>query len=147
MRRIPLVLALIVGVGAGLGAFTFVYAKGGSYLTDDPAACANCHIMNEQFDGWTRSSHRATAVCNDCHAPKALVPKYITKGRNGFWHSFYFTTGGFPEPIQITPRNRAITEDACRRCHAELTHAIDPFERPENRLSCLSCHRNVGHLH
>jgi hypothetical protein len=25
--------------------YTFVYAKGYSYLTNDPGACANCHIM------------------------------------------------------------------------------------------------------
>ena len=61
--------------------------------------------MREQFDGWQRSSHRSVAVCNDCHAPHDFIGKYMTKGTNGFWHSFYFTTGRFPDPIQITPRN------------------------------------------
>jgi cytochrome c nitrite reductase small subunit len=141
------VLALFVGVGLGLGGYTFVYAKGYSYVTDDPAACANCHIMREQFDGWTRSSHRAVAVCNDCHTPHGLVPKYVTKARNGFWHSFYFTTGRFPEPIQITARNLQVTESTCRKCHAELTQAIDSSPHADRRLSCVQCHRSVGHLH
>ncbi len=44
-----LVIATAIGVLAGIGGFTFVYAKGGSDLTDDPAACVNCHIMREQF--------------------------------------------------------------------------------------------------
>ncbi len=67
------VLALSFGVPLGLvlglGAFTFVYAKGGSYMTDRAAACANCHIMRDQYEGWLRSSHRPVAVCNDCHTP------------------------------------------------------------------------------
>jgi len=38
------------GVLAGVGEFTFGYAKGLSYLSADPRACVNCHIMNEQYD-------------------------------------------------------------------------------------------------
>lgn len=147
MRTAEIALAVLVGVVAGIGTYTFVYARGASYLTDDPASCANCHIMREQFDGWTRSSHRAAAVCNDCHTPSGIVPKYVTKARNGIWHSYYFTLGGFHEPIRITARNLDITERACRKCHAEITHAIDPMPRGASRLSCVSCHRNVGHLH
>ena len=50
------VLAVVVGVALGLGSFTFVYARGSSYLTNDPAACANCHIMREHFDAWRKSA-------------------------------------------------------------------------------------------
>jgi nitrate/TMAO reductase-like tetraheme cytochrome c subunit len=36
--------------------------------------------MREQFDGWLRASHRAVAVCNDCHTPhdvlKAQHPEF-----------------------------------------------------------------------
>ena len=100
------VLTALVGIALGLGAYTFAYAKGWSYLTNDPRACANCHVMNEQYDGWLKGSHRSVAVCNDCHMPHDFVGKYVTKARNGFWHSYYFTLGGFHEPIQITARNR-----------------------------------------
>ena len=48
-----------VGLALGVGAYTLVYARGASYLTNDPAACANCHVMREQYDGWTAGSHRA----------------------------------------------------------------------------------------
>lgn len=148
MGRGILVLGAILGLAGGVGLFTFSYARGSSYLTDDPAACANCHIMSEQFQAWNRSSHRAVAVCNDCHTPAGLVPKYVTKGINGFNHSFAFTTGRFPEPIQITARNRAIARAACRKCHAELTAAIDPHPTGSPAaLDCLACHRDVGHLH
>jgi cytochrome c nitrite reductase small subunit len=139
-------LGATVGLALGVGVFTFGYAKGYSYLTNDPAACANCHIMQEQYAGWIKSSHRQAATCNDCHTPAALVPKYLTKAQNGFWHSFYFTTGRFPDPIQITPRNVAVTEQACRKCHAEIVEAIEDPHRPGMETSCIRCHNSVGHM-
>ena len=73
-RRGLLLGALILaGIAIGIGGFTFVYARGYSYLTNDPAACANCHIMKEHFAAWSKSSHRAVATCNDCHTPHELV--------------------------------------------------------------------------
>ncbi|HET7291043.1 MAG TPA: cytochrome c nitrite reductase small subunit [Vicinamibacteria bacterium] len=143
------VVAGLAGVAAGVGAFTFFYARGASYLTNDPKACANCHVMNEQYDGWVKSSHRSVAVCNDCHTPPDFVGKYATKASNGFWHSFYFTTGAFPEPIRITPRNRAVTERACRNCHSAVVEAMVADRAGHggrDAVSCLRCHGSVGHL-
>jgi len=64
-----IVLGTTVGLAAGIGGFTFIYARGASYLTNDPAACANCHVMGEYHDGWIKSSHRSAAACADCHMP------------------------------------------------------------------------------
>jgi cytochrome c nitrite reductase small subunit len=143
---VALLLSVAIGGAAGLGAYTFMYAKGASYLTNNPAACANCHIMNDQYDGWIKSSHRSVAGCNDCHTPHSLVPKYLTKANNGFWHSFRFTTGRFHEPIRINERNRKVTEGACRSCHEEIVQAIEGSHRSTGRVSCISCHSTVGHL-
>jgi cytochrome c nitrite reductase small subunit len=140
------VLAIALGLAAGVGGYTFVYARGASYLTNDPAACANCHIMREHFEGWIKSPHRIAAVCNDCHTPPGVLAKYATKASNGFWHSFAFTSGRFPEPLRITPGNRDVTERACRHCHREITDAIDGSHQAGGRLSCLRCHATVGHL-
>ena len=141
-------LGLVVGAAIGIGAYTFVYAKGWAYLTDDPAACANCHVMNAQYSGWLKSSHRAVATCNSCHTPKNFIGKYMTKARNGFWHSFYFTTGLFEDNIQITRRSREITEQACRNCHEEIVDAIEgAHATTKEQLECLRCHQSVGHLH
>ena len=133
------------GVVVGIGGFTFIYARGYAYLTNDPAACANCHVMREQFDGWVKSSHRSVATCNDCHTPHNFVGKYYTKARNGFWHSFYFTVGGFPEPIRIGEHNREVTESTCRSCHEPVVQAIEGTHAQMGTLSCTRCHRDVGH--
>lgn len=150
-QRLATFAALLVGVAAGLGFFTFGYAKGASYLTNDPAACANCHVMNEHYAAWMKSSHRSVATCNDCHTPHNLIGKYTTKALNGFWHSFYFTTGQYPDPLRITPRNHRVTEQACRYCHSEIVSAIDPDPHstgspgPGEPASCVRCHAYVGH--
>jgi cytochrome c nitrite reductase small subunit len=135
----------IVGLAAGVGAYTFIYAKGGSYLTNDPAACANCHVMRDYYDAWVKSSHRAVAACNDCHTPHSIVPKYLTKASNGWHHSFAFTSGRFPDVLQIKPHNREITEHACRSCHDQVVDAIEPGGPHASTLACVRCHATVGH--
>lgn len=142
-----ILLGAVLGLAAGLGLYTFVYAKGGSYLTNDPAACTNCHVMQEYFDGWVKSPHRSVAACNDCHTPHSLVPKYATKAANGWHHSYAFTSGRFPDYIQIKSRNLEIVEQACRRCHEPVVFAIDgPPGHGSAAVSCIRCHAAVGHL-
>jgi len=140
-----IVAGVTLGLAAGVAGFTFSYARGGSYLTNDPAACANCHVMSEYYSGWVRSSHRSVATCNDCHTPQGLLPKYATKASNGFWHSFAFTTGRFPEPLRIKPHNRAIAEKACRKCHGDIVEAMDTGHTPAEQAGCVRCHGAVGH--
>jgi cytochrome c nitrite reductase small subunit len=140
-------LAGVFGGAAGLGGFTFSYAQGFSYLSNDPQACVNCHIMRDQFDAWNRGSHKAVAVCNDCHTPhNNIVSKYVVKGINGFRHSYAFTTGNHPEPIRITDMNRDVTQHACLYCHGDFTAEIAHAEG-QDPTDCLSCHEGVGHDH
>ena len=138
-RIIILAIGLLAGIAAGVGSYTFVYAKGYSYLTNDPAACANCHVMSDYYAAWVKGPHRSAAACNDCHTPHGLIGKYATKASNGFWHSFYFTSGRYPDHLEIKPRNRRITNDACLKCHDEITQAI-------GRGNCVQCHWDVGHM-
>jgi cytochrome c nitrite reductase small subunit len=136
-------IAAVVGVAVGVGGYTFVYAKGGSYMTNDPEACANCHVMRAYYDAWRKSSHHAVAVCNDCHTPANFVGKYMTKASNGWHHSVAFTSGKFHEPIQARQVNHDVAEANCRRCHQELTAAVDGHGE---HMSCIRCHGSVGHM-
>ena len=146
-RSFAISVALLVGVAAGLAGYTFIYAKGYSYLTNNPAACTNCHVMQAQYDAWMKSSHHSVATCNDCHTPHNLAGKYAVKANNGFWHSFYFTTGWYPDTIEITKFDHKIAEGACRRCHEEITSAIDGnvIHGEAQGLECTRCHNSVGH--
>ena len=141
--RVLLVLACLLGIPAGIGAFTFVYAKGFSYLSTDPKACVNCHVMNPQYDAWLKSGHRHAAVCVECHLPNRGLAKWVAKADHGFRHSAAFTLQNFKEPIEITPHDREIVRVNCQRCHADLIHAI--VAAPARPLDCLHCHASVGH--
>ncbi len=142
---LPVLIAVAFGVFGGVGAFTFGYGDGASYLTNEPQACANCHVMQGHYDSWINSSHAGVAVCNDCHLPHDFVGKWITKADNGFFHSLAFTTNDFHEPIQIKPRNRRVTQNACLHCHSDVAHNMLPAERGGDMLSCVHCHADAGH--
>lgn len=139
-------LVLTIGLFAGFGAYTFTYAQGLSYFSNDPRACMNCHIMREQFDGWQKSPHHAVASCNDCHTPHSFIPKYLSKAENGFWHSKGFTLQDFHEPIMIRPKNVAVLQQNCVGCHQQIVDGINTHPgNPQKMLDCLHCHREVGH--
>ncbi|MDT3767998.1 cytochrome c nitrite reductase small subunit [Gleimia hominis] len=135
----------VIGSLIGVGLFTFVYAKGYSYLTNDPNACNNCHAMNHEYDGWIAGSHANVATCGDCHTPHDnLVHKYYVKAENGFWHALKFTTGWYPEHIQAREVSRRITNDACLHCHADLTDEMH-LTAGKEQIQCTHCHAEVGH--
>jgi cytochrome c nitrite reductase small subunit len=139
-----LLLSGMIGLAIGLGSYTFVYAQGASYLSDNPEACVNCHIMREQFDGWVKSSHSAFATCNSCHVPHGVVRKYLTKAENGFWHSYGFTFQNFHEPIQMRPSSRAVVQENCLGCHSNFVSQIANHSGPDE-VNCIQCHGGVGH--
>lgn len=138
-------LSALVGVLIGTGAYTFNYAEGTSYLSNDPKACVNCHIMREQFDGWQKTSHHAVATCNDCHVPHDFVGKYVTKAVHGYRHSKGFTFQDFHEPIRITEPDRGIVEANCVRCHSMFVSQITEGHGSSEPIGCTHCHADVGH--
>jgi cytochrome c nitrite reductase small subunit len=141
-----LVLAVFTGVFVGVGSFTFDYAEGLSYFSTDPKACANCHIMNPQYDSWSRGPHHAAAKCVDCHLPHEFIPKYVAKAENGYHHSKGFTLQDFHEPILIKPKNAGILQESCLRCHGDFVHEIVAGSTTaKNAVECVHCHRSVGH--
>lgn len=150
-----LTLCVLMGLFMGTGGYTFFYARGYSYLSDDPAVCVNCHIMRDQYDGWSKASHHAVATCNDCHLPHDnLVHEFAVKAGNGYHHSKAFTFQDFEEPIRIRSGNAAVLEANCLRCHGELVSEItahgtlgvptDPRQQVD-LYGCVRCHQGVGH--
>ena len=92
------------------------------------------------------------------HTPHTnVVDKYVVKAKNGFWHSFYFTSGTFDEPIGITAANHSVTEGTCRYCHQAIAESlvhgsvVPEFDKETGlmtstrTISCTRCHIDVGH--
>lgn len=139
--------AAAAGALIGLGLYTFWYAEGLSYLSNDPKACMNCHIMREHFDSWVKGSHHAAATCNDCHVPHSFPEKYLTKMENGWNHSRKFTLQDFHEPIRIRPSNRVKLQHNCVTCHSTVVSEIAAHRDVEmGQARCTECHRSVGHM-
>ena len=138
-------LSALLGLFIGLGTYTFSYAEGLSYMSNDPRACVNCHIMRDQYDGWQKASHHSSATCNDCHVPHELVGKYVVKVEHGWRHSKAFTLQDFHEPIRITPGDLKDVQANCIRCHENLTEQINHATHSGADADCTHCHRGVGH--
>ena len=149
VRRIRLgatAVAVALGVLIGSAAFTFRYAEGLSYFSTDPAACANCHIMQSQYDSWQKASHHTVAGCVDCHLPHDFVGKYLAKASNGYHHSKGFTLQDFDEPIRIKAGNQRILQRNCLECHDGMIHElVSGSTTDRDAISCVHCHRDVGH--
>ncbi len=139
-------IAMLLGGIFGLGSFTFVQAGGQNYLGDDPRTCANCHVMQDYYDAWVRSSHHGQSTCNDCHIPHTFPMKYVIKGYDGVNHSWHFTLGDYPTNIQITQLSADVVRENCVACHqSAVSHILSIGNTTAEPVDCISCHRHVGH--
>ena len=139
-------LAVLLGVLAGIGGFTFLYAEGLSYLSDDPKACVNCHIMQPQYDSWQKASHHTVATCVDCHLPHGFDPQVPRQGRERLPPSKAFTLQDFPEPIMIKREDEPDPPGELRALprglvHEQIAGATDGYRRGALR----PLPRSVGH--
>lgn len=146
MKKRIVLLSIVVGILIGLGSFTFYYGEGFSYMSKDPKACVNCHIMQPQYDSWQKASHHTVATCVQCHLPHGFVEKYISKAENGYNHSRAFTLQNFQEPIMITKKNSLILQENCVKCHNNMVENLTHGGMADSgSMGCVKCHRTVGH--
>lgn len=146
-------LFVVGGLLAGLGVYTVYMSRAHSYLSDDPAACINCHIMTPYYQSWNHSSHSQWATCNDCHVPQDNVfNKYAFKAKDGLYHAAVFTVKGEPNVIRPREESYEVIMNNCIRCHLELntefvkTGMIDYCEVKEGKgKACWDCHTQVPH--
>ena len=150
------IFIILLFVFFALGLYTFYNAKGMSYFSDDSVACNNCHIMNEVYTDYTKSSHskkingKALASCNDCHLPHGFVNKWIAKAQSGIGHAYAFTfkLDELPSNLSANEKSKNIVQANCVSCHREMvSNVINPTTNPHNdsTLKCVSCHEGVGH--
>ncbi len=143
---------IILGIFAGLTIYSFYISKAGSYLSDNPQACINCHIMVPQYATWNHSSHREIASCNECHVPhNNIVSHYYFKAKDGLRHATIFTLRKEPQVIHIKEEGIQVVQQNCLRCHEELIKTaeqqINNTEFHSNRETrlCWECHKETPH--
>jgi len=149
-----------LAIGSFIIAFVFFgymvhLSQATSYLSSDPKACINCHVMNTQYATWQHSSHARVASCVDCHLPTdSYFDKYVAKTIDGWNHSVAFTMNTYDQAIQISDYGAQRVQDNCISCHSSLTSQIvinadkyhnydDPSVRTGRK--CWECHKSVPH--
>lgn len=147
------IIAFLATIGA---AFYIIYvSKALSYLSTDPKACINCHVMNTQYATWQHSSHARQATCVDCHLPTDnIIDKYIAKTRDGWNHSVAFTLNTYDNAMVISEDGARRVQKNCISCHrslaSEMVQNADKYHSFENEnletgRACWSCHKQVPH--
>ncbi len=147
----PVAIVLVASI-VGLGFYTLRLSNAASYLSDDPQACVNCHVMTPQYITWTHSSHREVAHCNDCHVPHDnVLNKYYFKASDGLYHSTIFTLRAEPQVIKAREGSIRVIQNNCIRCHqdqvtdAKLLDVVAGHQHHRTDRLCWECHREVPH--
>jgi cytochrome c nitrite reductase small subunit len=136
----------LAGMVTGAGLFVFHVSRAGSYLSDRPETCVNCHVMTTEYVTWQHSSHAPVATCNDCHVPhESLLRQYAFKAQDGLWHATVFTMRWEPQVIRLSERAVPVVESNCRRCHAQVVEDVGLAAHQSGGLRCWECHREVPH--
>lgn len=149
--RIPVIIAS--GVMLGLLLLTLHIANATSYLSDNPRACINCHVMTTEYASWEKSSHARVATCNDCHVPHDnFFRTYAFKASDGLRHATMFTFRLEPQVIKIKEAGINVVQENCIRCHQNLVHkswliyevTLDKKNTGDGKF-CWDCHRETPH--
>ena len=146
-------LLLLGGIAIGLLLYNIQVSRAFSYLSDDPAACVNCHVMGPSYQSWSKSSHANWATCNDCHVPQHnALAGFLSKAQDGLRHAAVSLTNN--EPAAPRPADSSIRtiQSNCVRCHTTLNTEFVKTSRAEHRdilnhtdKACFDCHRHVPH--
>ncbi len=130
-----LLVVSLIGVVSG-----WRYMK---YTRSDPQFCATCHVLQESFVGWEKSSHR-DIICQECHRMSVLEQNRLL---------MVYVLKGYTAPAEHA-HGRLKPWKSCRGCHidavkqgaitlrASYGHARHVFM--EN-IECMRCHSPQGH--
>ena len=143
MSKTPFIIAIAAAVLA-LGYFAYV-TDAAAYGGSAPETCANCHVMDSQYENWYHGGHEDFAKCTDCHLPHDnLAVYYAEKGRQGAKDTFALVTGRIPVAIRASEKTKEIVQSNCIHCHETTAETVVMGAQPFDRY-CWDCHRNVAH--
>lgn len=143
--KLSVSVALVATVGMACGFLSFAAVRAGAvaYLSNEPSACAGCHLMRPRHDSWSRSGHKMVASCNDCHAAHSGATRFVSQGMSGLRHATVDTLDEDSAASLANRTTKETVEAACRRCHHRVVGAM--LARAGDKASCVSCHESVGH--
>ncbi len=142
MSKIP-IIAIVVAALA-MGYFAFI-TDAASYGGSAPETCANCHVMDSQYESWYHGAHENWAKCTDCHLPHDnFAVYYAEKGRQGAKDVYAFVTGDIPLAIRASDKTKGIVQENCVHCHEDSVESIVMGAQPFDRY-CWDCHRDIAH--
>ncbi len=143
MSKTPFIIAITAAVLA-LGYFAFE-TDAAAYGGSAPETCANCHVMDSQYENWYHGAHENWAKCTDCHLPHDnFAVYYAEKGRQGMKDTYAFVTGNIPDAIRANEKTKGIIQENCIHCHEDAVEDIMAGTQPIDRY-CWECHRDVAH--
>lgn len=144
MSKFPITTIAIVAAVLTLGYFVYV-SDAAAYGGSDPETCANCHVMDSQYENWYHGGHENWAKCTDCHLPHDnFAIYYAEKGRQGMKDTYAFVTGNIPTAIRASDQTKGIIQANCIHCHEHTVENIVMGAQPFDRY-CWDCHRTVAH--
>lgn len=127
-------LVLVIVGGGGFVAYKFY-----DFTQNNPKFCVGCHLMQDAYDSWAQSEHKALN-CHDCH--HLTIPE-----QNQLLISFVMHR---PSKVPERHKDRIIVPtDTCNRCHTtekaprintSLFHAKHVYME---QLECTLCHGEV----
>lgn len=136
----------------GMGFYVLQVSNAVAYLSDDPRACINCHVMTPQYITWDHSSHKNVATCNDCHVPHDnVVNKYFFKAKDGLYHASMYTMRAEPQVIKMHEAGQSVVQSNCIRCHesqvadAKMNSWVEKHYESKTGRQCWECHRQTPH--
>jgi cytochrome c nitrite reductase small subunit len=142
MSKIPIVAIVVAALA--MGYFAFV-TEAASYGGSAPETCANCHVMDSQYESWYHGAHENWAKCTDCHLPHDnFAVYYAEKGRQGAKDVYAFVTGNIPLAIRASDKTKGIVQENCIHCHEDSVESIVMGAQPFDRY-CWDCHRDIAH--
>jgi len=151
--RLVVPVVILLGFAVGIFIYLVYVSRMTSYLSHDPSACVNCHIMAPYYQSWQKSSHSPWTNCNDCHVPQDnIIRGYAFKAKDGLYHAAVFTARMEPQVIRPRDASYSAIMENCVRCHTQLNTefvktgmiSYSQVKRGEGK-ACWDCHREVTH--
>lgn len=151
--RLKIVALVACGVFTGCVALFLYLLRAQTYLTNEPSACVNCHVMAPYYTSWSHSSHGRDATCNDCHVPhKNFVGYWFFKATDGAHHVYKLVTHQERDAIIASDGTREVIMGNCVRCHRQLVTEAVKDGRSDYMMTkvgegkaCWDCHRMTPH--